>query len=143
MAPPDDAEQVANAVAHARGPVTSTLLAQALGWTLERTEQALEQVRAWPEVTGPLALRLAPGEGYFLQPRLDRLSDEQIACLRGADVALAAGTVRVLRQLRQAHEQGVDPGEVPQEFLDQGLVVIGTDGQARLHEDVALALTPK
>ncbi|MET9794870.1 hypothetical protein [Nocardiopsis alba] len=140
---PQDAEQVANALAHAPGPFTAWRLAQVFGWTLERVEQALEQVRARPEVTGPFALRFIPGEGYVLEPRLDRLDHDQIAALRRAETDLAAGTVRQLQLLHQAHEQGVDPSEVPAALVEQELVVIGADGRARLHEDVALALEPE
>ena len=141
--PPQDAEQIANALAHASGPLTASRLAQVLGWTLERAEQALEQVRARPEVTGPFALRSVPGEGYVLEPRLDRLDHDQIAGLRRAETDLASGTVRRLQLLHRAQEQGVDPSEVPAGFVEQELVVIGADGRARLHEDVALALNPE
>lgn len=91
----------------------------------------------------PFSLRSIPGEGYVLEPRLDRLDHDQIAGLRRAETDLSAGTVRRFQLLHRAQGQGVDPSEVPAAFVEQELVVIGADGRARLHEDVAPALNPE
>jgi biotin operon repressor len=76
----DDAMTIIAALGYAQHPVASPQLATALGWSQDRLNDAISQLRQRATLGDPFILS-ETGVGYSLHPRPDRLSAEQRAAL--------------------------------------------------------------
>lgn len=69
------------ALAHAGRPLTVPDVAAALGWSRDRTGNALDAIISHPAIADPFALQPLAPETYTLTTRPDRSSARQRAAL--------------------------------------------------------------
>lgn len=96
--PHDDDVRVEALIAHADQPISATCIAQALQWSLEQTQRALQCLDERLAATGQTLLHAAPGR-YELAPRGDVLQPAELGRLRDHEGPITAGDGALLRRL--------------------------------------------
>ncbi len=89
----DDAKTIIAALGHAQNALSTTQLADSLGWPADRLEAALRQLREHPALADPFAVDEGR-DGYRMRARADRLSAGQRAALDDLAPARRLPTIR-------------------------------------------------